>query len=73
MNWKKILIGGIAIALIATIVACFGGVQINLGALAQMVPVMLLLILIVLLVNTWYQVDILNQLKELNRREDDRQ
>ena len=71
MNWRKILIVGIALAIAATIVACFGGININLAGLTLFTPIAIVLILIVLLINTWYQINILEELRSFKNQEYD--
>ena len=71
MNWKKILLVGLALAICALAVMSFGGININLGGLSLFMPVAVVLILIVLLINTWYQISILEELRSFKNQEYD--
>lgn len=71
MNWKKILLGGLVLAVAATLVAFLGGIDLNLGGLSLFMPVAVVLILIVLVINTWYQIDILKELRSFKDQEND--
>lgn len=71
MNWRRIIIVGIALAIAALVIMSFGGITIDLGGLSKFMPAAVVLILIVLLVNTWYQIDILKELRSFRNQEDD--
>ena len=71
MNWKKIIITGIVIAVIGTAIAFTGGIELSWDSMAMFMPVAVILILVVLLINTWYQIDILNELRSFKNQEND--
>ena len=73
MNWKKILLYGLllAVVLLAGINYKFFAQQIN--DIGIGVPLLLLLVLLVLIINTIYQSQILKTLRSMQNPEDDQQ
>ena len=73
MNWKIILIGGILLALAGLLIAFTGGINFNPTVMAAATPLLIFLIFVILMANTYYQTKILDELREIRRRLDDDQ
>ena len=73
MNWKRILLYGLffAVVLLAGINYKFFSQQIN--DIGIGVPLLLLFVLLVLIINTIYQAQILKVLRSMQNTEDDQQ
>ena len=69
LNWKRIIIGGLAIAVIITLIAFTGGIGPKLDLIAVGTPLSIFLILVVLIVNTYYQAKILDTLRSIQQQE----
>ena len=69
LNWKRIIIGGLAIAVIITLIAFTGGISPKLDLIAVGTPLSIFLILVVLIVNTYYQKQILDTLRSIQQQE----
>ena len=70
MNFKKILIVGVALALVFLLVAMFGGLGPKLDLIAVGTPLTIFLVLIVLIINIYYQAQILETLRSFGRHDD---
>jgi len=69
LNWKRIIIGGLAIAVVITLIAFTGGIGPKLDLIAVGTPLSIFLILVVLIVNTYYQKQILDTLRSIQQQE----
>lgn len=69
LNWKRIIIGGLAIAVIITLIAFTEGISPKLDLIAVGTPLSIFLILVVLIVNTYYQKQILDTLRSIQQQE----
>lgn len=70
MNFKKILIVGVSLALVFMLVAMFGGLGPKLDLITVGTPLTIFLVLVVLIINTYYQAQILETLRSFGRQDD---
>ena len=70
MNWKRIIIVGIAIAVVGLAIAFTGGIDPRLDLIAIGTPITIFLVLVVLVINTVYQAKILETLRSFTNQSD---
>ena len=70
MNWKRIIIVGIAIAVVGLAIAFTGGLGPRLDLIAIGTPLTIFLVLVVLVINTVYQAKILETLRSFTNQSD---
>jgi 4-hydroxybenzoate polyprenyltransferase len=70
MNFKKILIVGVSLALVFMLVAMFGGLGPKFDLITIGTPLTIFLVLVVLIINTYYQAQILETLRSFGRQDD---
>ena len=69
MNWKRIIIVALVIAAVFMAIAFTGGIDNKLDLIALATPLTVFLILVVLVINTYYQSEILKTLKSFGNQE----
>lgn len=73
MNWKRILIYGLILAIALLIGINYNFFAKELNNIGIGVPLLLLLVLLVLIINTIFQAQVLKTLRSMRDPEDDRQ
>jgi uncharacterized membrane protein len=70
MNWKRIIIAALVIAAVFMVIAFTGGIDNQMNLIAIATPLVVFLILVVLVINTYYQSEILKTLKSFGNQDD---
>jgi uncharacterized membrane protein len=70
MNWKRIIIAALVIAAVFMVIAFTGGIDNQMNLIAIATPLIVFLILVVLVINTYYQSEILKTLKSFGNQDD---
>lgn len=70
MNWKRIIIAALVIAAVFMVIAFTGGIDNQMNLIAIATPLTVFLILVVLVINTYYQSEILKTLKSFGNQDD---
>jgi uncharacterized membrane protein len=70
MNWKRIIIAALVIAAVFMLIAFTGGIDNQMNLIAIATPLIVFLILVVLVINTYYQSEILKTLKSFGNQDD---
>lgn len=69
MNWKRIIIAALVIAAVFMVIAFTGGIDNQMNLIAIATPLVVFLILVVLVINTYYQSEILKTLKSFGNQD----
>jgi uncharacterized membrane protein len=69
MNWKRIIIAALVIAAVFMVIAFTGGIDNQMNLIAIATPLIVFLILVVLVINTYYQSEILKTLKSFGNQD----
>lgn len=69
MNWKRIIIAALVIAAVFMVIAFTGGIDNQMNLIAIATPLTVFLILVVLVINTYYQSEILKTLKSFGNQD----
>lgn len=70
MNWKHIILIGLALAAVILLIGFTGGLSQRMDLIAVGTPVTILLVLVVLVINTVYQAKILETLRSFTNPSD---
>ena len=70
MNWKRIIIAALVIAAVFMVIAFTGGIDNQMNLIAIATPLTVFLILVVLVINTYYQSEILKTLKSFGNQDE---
>ena len=70
MNWKRIIIAALVIAAVFMVISFTGGIDNQMNLIAIATPLIVFLILVVLVINTYYQSEILKTLKSFGNQDD---